>query len=162
MGDVGSSHIARNENSVAIVGADGGIVLRASSARADHPKISGALRPTTPQQGEKQRHSKTRDHLTVSCSFDMLLSFTFRQKSANVNSGIRPWPRTPTCLRTSGRVSVLVPASQCGSVSTRALLMSTRSRPAMANCSVKMDISDTDPILHEKVLDVPFVKGKLR
>src|SRR5580658_3551508 len=35
MGDVGSSHIARNENSVAIVGADGGIVLRAASARAD-------------------------------------------------------------------------------------------------------------------------------
>jgi hypothetical protein len=62
MADVGSSHIARNENSVAIVGADGGIVLRASSARADHPKISGAFRPTTPQQGEKQRHSKTRDH----------------------------------------------------------------------------------------------------
>ena len=62
MGDVGSSHIARNENSVAIVGADGRIVLRASSARADHPKISGALRPTTSQQGEKQRHSKTRDH----------------------------------------------------------------------------------------------------
>ena len=40
--------------------------------------------------------------------------------------------------------------------------MSTRSRPTMASCSVKMDISDTDPTLHEKVLEVPFVEGKLR
>jgi hypothetical protein len=81
MSDVGSSHIARNENCAAIVGADGGIVLRASSARTDDPKISGALRPTTAQQGEKQRHSKTRGHWIV-------LTFTLRQKPANVNSGI--------------------------------------------------------------------------
>src|SRR5580692_10511806 len=47
MGDVGSRHIARNENRAAIVRADGGVVLCASSAGADHPKISGALGQTT-------------------------------------------------------------------------------------------------------------------
>src|SRR5580698_2154818 len=113
------------------------------------PPPPGPITRKSPGRWAQQLPSKEKNSAIRKLAA-MLLSFTFRQKSANVNCG----GRLPTCAAVASRRWPVKPESW--PIDNRPQLNKLPHR------AVKMDTSDTAPILHEQVLQVPFVKRTLR